>query len=161
MSKLCNCLEDFLNYICLAIIAFLMLLTTSEVIGRYAFNHPIPGHHEMVELSIPAIVFLGMANLQRFRRHIYIDVIMDRFNESHRCAIECLFFGLGFVIFFLMMIATFLNSMQAYSLSEATETLLIPMWPFRFCIPLGSLILCLRFVVQFSENIPKIAKLKK
>jgi TRAP-type C4-dicarboxylate transport system permease small subunit len=158
MLSLFSYLEDILNYVSLAVIAFLMFLTTGEVIGRYVFNNPIPGHHEMVELCVPAIVFLGMSHLQRLKGNIYIDVVMDKFEKRHRYALECLIFGMGFVIFFLIMIATFRNSMQAYSMGEVTETLLIPVWPFRFLVPLGSLFLCLRFIVQFSENITTIAK---
>ena len=160
MSKVTKVTEDLLNYISLTIVVFMMVLTVGEVICRYAFDYPIPGHHEMVELCVPALAFLGIAYLQRQGGHINIDVLLDNLNEKLRYLIECFFLLLGFSIFVLILIATFKNSMQAYSMEEATETLQIPMWPFRISITVGSLALCFRFIVSFSEKIREIIKIK-
>ena len=159
MAKLAGFIEDFLNAISLIIVVFLMLLTVVEVVGRYAFNYPIPGYHEIVELCVPAFAFLGIARLQRKGGHINIDVFLDRLSVERRYLLECFFFLIALSIFILIVIATFINSMQAYSMDQATENLQIPTWPFRLSIAVGSMVLCLRFIVSFAENIRKVVKI--
>lgn len=162
MARLSMLIEDILNYVSLAIIAFLMFLTTGEVICRYFFNYPIPGHHEIVELCVPAIAFLGIAHLQRLEGHIRVDVLISKLEGRNRYVAEALLNLLCFIVFVFIAIATFKNTLQAgYSIGEVTENLLIPTWPFRFFITLGSTALCIRFIIQFSQNFAKIAELKK
>jgi len=155
-------IEDILNYVSLVIITFLMFLTTGEVICRYFFNYPIPGHHEIVELCVPAIAFFGMAHLQRLEGHIRVDVLIDRLKGRSRYLTEALLNLLCLTILVFIAIATFKNTLQAaFYIGEVTENLLIPTWPFRFSITLGSTALCIRFIIQFSQNFAKIAELKK
>ena len=158
MAKLTVFVEELLNAISLIIVVFLMFLTMGEVISRYVFNYPIPGHHEMVELCVPALAFLGIARLERKGGHINIDIVLENLTEKLRYLIECFFYFLTFSIVALIAIATFKNSMEALSFREATETLQIPIWPFRLSIAIGSLALCFRFIVSFVDNIRKIIR---
>jgi TRAP-type C4-dicarboxylate transport system permease small subunit len=45
-----------------AIAVFVMLFVTAEVVMRYGFSAPIPGHLEGSELLMPIIVFLGISS---------------------------------------------------------------------------------------------------
>ena len=49
-AKFCF-IEDWLNLVSVFIIMFLMFFATIEIIGRYIFNAPVPGHIEIVELN--------------------------------------------------------------------------------------------------------------
>ena len=58
-------IEDWMNLIAVGIIMFLMFFTVSEIIGRYVFNSPIPGHVEIVELIMAGVVFFGIAHTEK------------------------------------------------------------------------------------------------
>ena len=51
-------IETVLNIIGVIFIMLLMILTAAEIIGRYAFNRPIPGYVEDVELIVQMPVYL-------------------------------------------------------------------------------------------------------
>lgn len=53
-------IEIALMAVAAAIAVFVMLLVSAEVIMRYGFSAPIPGHLEGSELLMPIIVFLGL-----------------------------------------------------------------------------------------------------
>ena len=57
--------EDWLNLTSVFIIMFLMFFASAEIIGRYIFNSPIPGHVEIVELIMAGVVFFGVAYTER------------------------------------------------------------------------------------------------
>ena len=48
-----------LNYISVAVIFLMAFLVFSDVVGRYFFNHPIPGTTELVKCAIIVIIFFG------------------------------------------------------------------------------------------------------
>jgi TRAP-type mannitol/chloroaromatic compound transport system permease small subunit len=62
-------IENWLNLCSVFIIMFLMFFATAEILGRYLFNSPIPGHVEIVELIMAGVVFFGIAYTGRVVCH--------------------------------------------------------------------------------------------
>jgi len=56
---------------------FAMAFVGAEVLMRYAFNAPIPGHLEGSELLMPIIVFLAISYTQATRGHVGMDLVLD------------------------------------------------------------------------------------
>ena len=54
-----------------------MLFVGAEVMMRYVFNSPIPGHLEVSELLMPIIVFLGLSYTQATHGHVGMDLVLD------------------------------------------------------------------------------------
>lgn len=59
------------------VVLFVMAFVCAEVLMRYAFNSPIPGHLEGSELLMPIIVFLAISYTQRVRGHVGMDLAID------------------------------------------------------------------------------------
>lgn len=59
------------------VVLFVMAFVCAEVLMRYAFNSPIPGHLEGSELLMPIIVFLAISYTQRVRGHVGMDLVID------------------------------------------------------------------------------------
>src|SRR4051794_36826911 len=58
-----------------AIILFvLMLLTCTDVIGRYFFNSPIHGAFEVTEIMLACLIFTGLPLVTLRQEHITVDV---------------------------------------------------------------------------------------
>ncbi|WP_176082905.1 TRAP transporter small permease [Martelella sp. HB161492] len=53
----------------------LMMLTVSDVIGRYIFNAPITGASELSELLLVSIVFLGLPAVCLDGGHVTVDLV--------------------------------------------------------------------------------------
>jgi TRAP-type C4-dicarboxylate transport system permease small subunit len=145
--------ENVLNIIGVFFIMALMLLTACEIIGRYTFNHPIPGYVEDVELIMAAIVFLGIGYTQRVGAHIRMDMVINRFTGRLYHLTEALSGFLGLVAYAIICIASFIGTIDAYQRGDVTEYLYTPTWPSKLCVPLGSFFLCIRFFIQIVKNL--------
>lgn len=148
-----NKIETALNVVGVIFIMILMILTAGEIIGRYAFNHPIPGYVEDVELMMAAIVFLGFGYTQRVGAHIRMDMVINRFTGRTYHLTEAFSGFLGLIAYAIICLASFLGTIDAYQMGDVTEYLYTPTWPSKLCVPLGSFFLCIRFIIQIVKNL--------
>jgi TRAP-type C4-dicarboxylate transport system permease small subunit len=72
-----------LNVVGTILIVAMAIAVNADVLGRNAFNHPIPGVNEFIGLSIVAVVFLQLANTLREGRHVSNDIIMQAIGVYH------------------------------------------------------------------------------
>jgi len=64
------------NILPMGIVVFMVAL---YVCLRYAFNWPIPGHVELVQLLTAFIIFFGLAAVQTSGGHVALDAVVRRF----------------------------------------------------------------------------------
>lgn len=147
-------IDTVLNLVSVTFIMFLMLFAAAEIVGRYLFNHPIPGHVEIVELIMAAVVFLGIAYTQRVGGHIRMELFITRVlrGRSYHIA-EALTLILSLLAFSIITVASFRFALDAYDIGDTTTYILWPTWPSKLCIPIGSFMLCLRFLLQLIQHI--------
>ena len=70
-------LEQVMLAASVLVVLFVMAFVCAEVLMRYAFNAPIPGHLEGSELLMPIIVFLAISYTQRVRGHVGMDLVIE------------------------------------------------------------------------------------
>lgn len=146
--------EDWLNLVSVFIIMFLMFFATAEIIGRYAFNAPIPGHVEIVELVMAGIVFLGIAYTERVGGHIRMELFVTRVLKGRAYHIaEMITTGLSFFVYLYVFIYTLKFALFAIQIGDVTPYINWPTWPSKLAIPIGSLFLCIRFIIEFIQHL--------
>lgn len=145
--------ENVLNALGVVFIIILMFFTACEIVGRYVFNHPIPGYVEDTELIMAAIVFLGIGYTQRVGAHIRMDLVINKLRGRLYHITESLALLLGLIGYGLILIFSFQFTVEAYQVGDVTEYLYTPTWPSKLCVPLGSFFLCTRFIIQIIKNI--------
>jgi C4-dicarboxylate transporter DctQ subunit len=145
--------EDWLNLASVFIIMFLMFFASAEIIGRYLFNFPIPGHVEIVELIMAGVVFFGIAYTQRVDGHVRMELFVTRVlrGRSYHIA-EAITTALSLFVYLFILIYTFKAALFSLKVGDTTAYLYWPTWPSKFAIPLGSLFLCLRFVIEIIQH---------
>ena len=146
-------IETGLNIIGVVFIMLLMILTATEIIGRYAFNRPIPGYVEDVELMMAAIVFLGIGYTQRVGAHIRMDMVINKFTGRTYHLVEALTIFLGLLAYGIICFSSFKGTIDAYQMGDVTEYLYTPTWPSKLCVPLGAFFLFTRFFLQIIKHI--------
>ena len=143
-----------LNLFCVGLIMFLMLFAAAEIIGRYFFNAPIPGHLEIVELLMVGVVFLGLAYTQLQNGHIRMQILQKKFFKGrlfHLAEAVMMLLALG--VFIMITRSSFLAALEAYEFGDVTSYILWPTWPSKMCIPLGCFFLCVRLFMQIVQRI--------
>jgi TRAP-type C4-dicarboxylate transport system permease small subunit len=131
------------------IILFVMAFVGAEVLMRYAFNAPIPGHLELSELMMPPIVFLAISYTQSTHGHVGMDLVLEALPERSRR-----FARMGVLIasvFICSVLAyfSFKNTHQLWLFDDVTMTPpYFKTWPSAVAIPIGYTLIALRMFIQ-------------
>jgi TRAP-type C4-dicarboxylate transport system permease small subunit len=131
-----------------------MFMATAEILGRYVFNSPIPGHVETVEFLMAGMVFLGISYTERVGGHVRIGFLSEwvsKKRSSH--IIESLCIALSLFVFLFILIYSFKATIFSLKVGDTTSTLYWPTWPAKLTIPIGSFLLCLRFLVEIIQHV--------
>jgi C4-dicarboxylate transporter DctQ subunit len=146
-------IEDWLNLCSVFIIMFLMFFATAEILGRYLFNSPIPGHVEIVELIMAGVVFFGIAYTERVGGHVRMELFVTRVLKGRAYHIaEVITASLSLFVYLFILVYTFKASLFSLQIGDNTAYLYWPTWPSKFAIPLGSLFLCIRFAIEIIQH---------
>jgi len=147
-------IEDWLNLASVFIIMFLMFFATAEIVGRYIFNAPVPGHVEIVELIMAGVVFFGIAYTERVGGHVRMELFITRVLKGRGYHIaEAITAALSLFVYIFILIYTFKASVFAFQIGDNTSYLYWPTWPSKFAVPLGSLFLCIRFLIEIIQHV--------
>jgi TRAP-type C4-dicarboxylate transport system permease small subunit len=144
-------IEFVLFFIGASIIMLLMFVLTAEVVGRYLFNHPIPGQMEFVQSLLPVTVLIGLAVTQRRYGQVRMDLFLGMTTGKARALWEaCLQVVVLLVVIPCGVFGTrwFLHMV---SLGDRTEQMEIPLWPFKMWIPLGFAMLAIRTIAEIVQ----------
>jgi len=123
------------------VIALMMLLTVSDILGRRIFNQPVYGAYELSGLMMVIVTFFTIAHCQFLRGHIRIELIVSRFRQRTQDVIDSIMY-----VFFLAMICLLTWRLYLYAVEEwnsgCTSSLLdIPVFPFIIVSALGCTLL--------------------
>ncbi len=150
-------LERWMNLLSAGLLVFMMLLVTANTLGRYVFNSPILGALELTEELMVFIVYLGIAYTQFMKAHINIDIVVTRLSERSQLVCEAISMFLACILFALIVWQGTLSMIEAYQVHELTVgSVEIPLWPAKLMVPFGSLILCVRYIIDIVHNLQKL-----
>lgn len=127
-------LDPILGGIAAFILFCLMILTFVDVVGRDAFNAPIPGGFEITQLLMAALIFTALPVVSWKEEHIVIDMFdafIPRAAASYLQAVVSLVSAaaLGVLTWQTWRLA---GELRGYN--EITEYLRAPVWPVVYLI---------------------------
>ena len=146
--------ELLLTYLSAVIILLLMVYVLLEVLMRYAFNSPLPGHLEGAELLLPMIVFFAISYTQARNGHVGMSLVVEVLPVRFQRFINI--FTLGLSILTCAVLAYF-GAKQAYFAYEINDVTMTPpywpIWPSASIVPIGYGLLALRMSLQILQHI--------
>ena len=74
-ARMARLLDRTLGYLLAAFVFVMMVLTFVDVVGRQAFNYPVPAGFEITELLMGYTVYLGLPLVCARHEHITISVL--------------------------------------------------------------------------------------
>ena len=147
-------IEDWLNLVSVFIIMFLMFFATTEILGRYIFNAPVPGHVEIVELIMAGVVFFGIAYTERVGGHVRMELFLTRVLKGRAYHIaEAITATLSLFVYLFILVYTFKFTLWSFQIGDNTAYINWPTWPSKLAVPAGSFFLCIRFVIEVIQHI--------
>lgn len=130
-----------------------MIVITLDVIGRTAFNAPLPGVLELVRLSIVGIVFIQLAHTLRAGRITRADNLiqgLQRRQPRIGFGLQALFglAGAGvFIVLFEASLPLFLRSWESGEYAGVEGYVAYPVWPVRLIILIGTACAAVQFML--------------
>ena len=139
------------------IILFMMLLTTLDVVLRYAFNNPLTGVYELQEFMLVGVVFLALAYIQSSNGHIYVDLLTNRFSEKGQTVLRVFSHVVSLLIFGLITWQGGLRAWMALVTGQSREGLIsYPLWPAKWILTIGVGFFCLRIALDIALDFQKL-----
>jgi TRAP-type C4-dicarboxylate transport system permease small subunit len=136
------------------VIIFVMFFVGAEVLMRYVFNSPIPGHLEGSELLFPIIVFLAISYTQATHGHVGMDLVRDALPPAGKRVAAIIALGVSIVLCSVLAYFTAKNALQLYEYDDVTMTPpYIRTWPAAAAIPIGYAMVGLRMWLQLLHQI--------
>lgn len=139
---------DILAAVASTVLAIMMFLMATDVIGRYFFNAPIPGGLELVEFMMAIIVPFGVAYCALHRSHVVVDMVVDRFPRSLRLLTEIITTIASVIFIGLLCWQNVLNVFETYNSKMTSAVLKLPSYPFAVPVALGMGIFALILIVH-------------
>ena len=153
-----SAVERWLGYLGMSFLIGLMGMVVFEVVARYVFNHPMQGYIDIIEMMMVLLVFLSLAYCQREGGHIRMEIFMTRVliggRRYHLAEVFHLLIslaGFGLIAFFASK-----EVLHAYNIGDVSLTVHLPTWPARMLMAIGSIFLCLRFILQMFQSLSKV-----
>lgn len=136
-SRLRAAVETALGAASAVVLFAIMTVTVVDVVGRYAFNAPLPAGYEMIQIAMAFLVFLIVPVLTLRDEDIRIDVFQTLFPRSVRPAL-----ALASKLVSLVVIAGFAwfllrRGLSFASSGETTSNLRVPLAPLAFFVTLS------------------------
>ncbi|MEW6667178.1 MAG: TRAP transporter large permease subunit [Thermodesulfobacteriota bacterium] len=140
------------------ILALMVLLITADVVLRYAFNRPIKGSYEVVELMLVVIVYLGLAFVQIKKAHISVNMVTDKLSPRAVSILESATYLLCLGIFVLITWQCAVKAEVLRSDGTTSDLLLIPNYPFMWVVVFGSALLGLVFLKDLLKAVGDVIR---
>lgn len=150
--------SNILCYIGMGMLLVLMLLGTSDVIGRYVFNSPITGTLEMSEILLAGVIFFGWGITQIVKAHVTVTIVTSRLPHRTQAILDFIINIVLLVIFGLIIWQGTKAALKYLSLGRMVMNINAPIFIFQLFVPFGAFIVCLVLLVQIYQSFVKIGK---
>ncbi|WP_251975731.1 TRAP transporter small permease [Salinicola avicenniae] len=129
------------------------LVLFANVIARYVFNDGFSWAEELVRYQIVWMVMLGASVAARQGIHIGVDILRRFTPPTIAKVIELLVHGIsvGFCLF-LVVYGVQLTE-QTHRFGQLSSALQAPMWVIQLAIPVGGLLMGIRFAQHFFRTL--------
>lgn len=135
------------------VVVGLMVLITADALGRKLVK-PVPGALEFSEAAMVAAVFLPLMYVQRQREHVFVSVVTQGLPVRVQALLDAVAAFMGVALFGLMTWLAFDKAWEAWTIGEYRVAVIpVPIWPFRWLIPLGTGLLCLQLVLTALQEL--------
>lgn len=144
-------IENIFLFIGVGMLLIMMFLGAGDVLGRYLFNHPIKGTLEISQLMMAGVALLCWGYTQAIKGHISIEILLMRYPARVQSIINLFSLILTILIFGLITWQSTLIAVETMKQSRMLENIPLPLFPFKFMVPVGAFVLCLEAITQLIQ----------
>ncbi len=141
-------LESLLTLLGGIVIFMLVLLATTNVLGRWMFDLPISGYVDWIEQAMAFMAFLGVAYTQRDGGHIRMDILVRHLHGRALWFTELISVSMMLLITLVLIYGSYLHFLRAFRNGDSSIDIDLPVWPSKLVVTVALTILALRLLLQ-------------
>ena len=160
-----NCLDKVINplikiatVIACTAVTLMMVLTFFNVTGRMAFDLPIKGYYEMIELFMLLMTVFAIGYTASLKGHIRVDILSNFISSRANRVLDIIANSVAFVFFVLVAWRGCVNGLTNFNGHLTTGVVHIPIYPFNFTLAIGAALLALVF---FRDSLKAIYEVNR
>ena len=142
-----------------SVIAVLMLLTVSDIIGRRFFNSPILGAYELSEFMLVIVVFFVLAHCEFRWCNVTIGLVVSRLRPKSQSIINSIMYVLFLGSSCILTWRLCLLAMREWQNNLISGNLNLPVFPFVLIAAFGcfllSIVVFMHLLLFLSETLKK------
>jgi len=146
-ARMARFLDRTLGYLLAGLVFVMMVLTFVDVVGRQAFNAPVPAGFEVTELLMGYTVYLGLPLVCARQEHITIGLLDHLFKGAARRIQGVVLNGLFGVLTLIWTREVWIHANKLASHNEILMFMKIPVAPFVYGMCLFTLLAAAVFFV--------------
>ncbi len=137
-------------------VVMMMLLTTCDVITRFCFSLPIPGSKELCEFMLCIFIVCGLIYTQQAEGNVRVT-LLEKFLSRRAKAVLAVFYNLSsFGIMIVLAWKAWIIGIEEFHAGTTSDSLSIPVYPFKLLLSLGVFLLCFQLFVSTIESLKKV-----
>jgi len=136
------------------VLVFIMGLMCLEIFCRYVLHKPILGTVEISSYLLVLFVFIGMSYTQSIDGHIKIDLLTVRLSPKVQHVFRIIALVMALSVFAVITWKTSEAFLTSWRMREVRwGALPLPVYPVKFVVAAGSLILCIQFMINIIDEL--------
>ena len=153
LHKISVVTEKLERFLIMTAILAMMVNSTANAIGRYAFNKSIFFSEELNQFLIVAVTFIGFAYAVRKGRNIRMTAVYDSLSLRAQKCLTTVIALLTSLLMFYLAYQAFLYVAELKSLNRLSPALQLPVYWIYAIIPVGFAIAGLQYGMSFIMNL--------
>lgn len=145
-------------YLAGIVLAFMMILTFFDVVGRSLFNSPIIGSVEILTLAMGLLIYLGIGQTTIQGSHVRVDVLTRLLPEKVRNSLDVIVHILGLLLSALVFWRLCVLAVEQTFELNTTQNLGLPVWLIAILMSIFSFSLVTGMTVQLYYSITRLLK---
>ncbi|MEL6297933.1 MAG: TRAP transporter small permease [Pseudomonadota bacterium] len=152
-DRLARPIEDLANLLAGVSIFALMVLGSAQILLRSAFNAPLYGYIDLVQLSMAAMAFLGAAHTQRLGAHIRMEILVGFLKGRILWAFEIFGTLVALFIIGVLIVYGWDHFVRSYTLGDTTIDAEYAVWPSKLLVPVAFALWFIRLFIQLIGSV--------
>ena len=158
IEKFNRLLSGWFEWIGLAGLLIVMVITCIDVIGSKIFVKPVFGAIDIVTLGQLVAISFAAAFSLLLGRHVQVEFFVAILPRRAQAVTDSIVFLFGLILFILIIWRLCVYGYSLHTGGEVSATARIPLSPFAYGIAIASVPVCLVFFLEFLNSLIRIVK---
>lgn len=141
------------------VLLLMLVVTIADVVADKLLKLPFPGSTELVMSIMPISVCAFLLSLQIKKRHIVIDLVVNRLSPKARVFLQLLTQPCGLFLFGLLTWLTIPMAIHSVKIGEHTGgNVGVPMYPAKVMIPIATGLVTIQLIIELVRTLGHLKK---